>query len=60
MSLLSSIVLPGQPIYLPPRAPVPQVSTGVYERDGRIRGAVIGVPRLEGPVRLPCRLGDPQ
>jgi exosome complex component CSL4 len=54
MPLSSSIVLPGQPIHLPPRTPVPQISTGVYERDGQIRGAVIGVPRLEGPVR--CRL----
>jgi hypothetical protein len=60
MPLSSSIVLPGQPINLPPRTPVPQVRTGVYERDGQIRGAIIGVPRLEGPVRLPRRLQDVQ
>ena len=53
MPLSSSIVLPGQPIHQPLRAPIPQVGTGVYERDGQIRGAVIGVPRLEGPVRSP-------
>ena len=59
---MSSLVLPGQPINLPPRAPVPKVSTGVYERDGQIRGAVIGVPRLEGPVRhrLPRHLAEIQ
>jgi len=60
MPLSSSIVLPGQPINLPPRAPVQQVRTGVYERDGQIRGAVVGVPRFEGPVRLPRRLRNVQ
>src|SRR6266545_4424642 len=46
-----STVLPGQPIVLPPRVPVPQVGAGVYERDGQTRATVIGLPRLDGTVR---------
>jgi len=46
-----STVLPGQPVNLPPRAPVPQIGAGVYERDGQIRATVIGLPQLEGTVR---------
>ncbi len=53
LEMLSSLstVLPGQPIVLSARAPVPQHGTGVYERGGQIRASVIGTPRLEGSVR---------
>ncbi|KAF9651912.1 hypothetical protein BDM02DRAFT_3154057 [Thelephora ganbajun] len=35
--------LPGQPIQIP-RGPTPQLSNGVYSRDGQIRASLAGVP----------------
>jgi len=55
ISMLST-VLPGQPILLPARSPVPQLGPGVYERDGQIRASLLGVPRFEGSVRHLLRL----
>lgn len=51
MSWSFSTALPGQPVVLPPRAPVPQLGTGVYERGGQILASVIGRPQLKGSVR---------
>ncbi|KAF9532043.1 hypothetical protein CPB83DRAFT_760427 [Crepidotus variabilis] len=42
------VVLPGQSVVLPARAPAPQKGTGVYERDGQLRASLFGTPRLEG------------
>jgi hypothetical protein len=50
-STMLSTHLPGQPINFPPKAPHPQIGTGVYERDGQIRASLLGAPRLEGTVR---------
>lgn len=47
-----SLVLPGQSVGLPQRAPAPQKGTGVYERDGQLRASLFGTPRLEGTVRF--------
>ena len=46
----SDLVVPGQPILLP-RAPVPQLGSGIYSRDGLVRASLVGVPSYEGSVR---------
>lgn len=49
-----STLLPGQPVVLPSRAPAPQLGTGIYVRDARIRASLLGVPTLDAAaVRHP-------
>ena len=42
---MTSTLLPGQPIPVP-RGPVPQLGGGTYQRDGRIRASIVGVPHF--------------
>ncbi|KAF9015281.1 hypothetical protein BDQ17DRAFT_1230326 [Cyathus striatus] len=44
----SQLVLPGQPIPVPPRAPAPLLGSGTYARDNLIRASLLGVPRFHG------------
>ncbi|TFK41041.1 hypothetical protein BDQ12DRAFT_678785 [Crucibulum laeve] len=48
MELDASLLLPGQPIHIPARAPAPQLGPGTYSRDAQIRASVLGVPRFQG------------
>ncbi|PPR00646.1 hypothetical protein CVT24_000869 [Panaeolus cyanescens] len=49
-----TIFIPGQPITLPARSPVPELSTGVYQRDGQIRASLSGLPQVDGnKLRIP-------
>lgn len=43
--------LPGQPIQIP-RGPAPQLSNGVYSRDGQVRASLLGVPVYQASVRV--------
>lgn len=43
--------LPGQPIQTP-RGPAPQLSNGVYSRDGQVRASLVGIPVYKASVRL--------
>lgn len=54
--MLSTTVLPGQPIILPPRTPAPQLGPGTYQRDGLVRASLLGVPRINASVRRLGRL----
>ncbi|KAF9056288.1 hypothetical protein BJ165DRAFT_499945 [Panaeolus papilionaceus] len=48
MQTSSTLFIPGQPLNLPPRAPVPELKTGVYVRDGQIRASLCGFPQVNG------------
>lgn len=43
--------LPGQPIQIP-RGPAPQLSNGVYSRDGQVRASLVGAPVYQASVRI--------
>ncbi|KAF7320431.1 Exosome complex component csl4 [Mycena kentingensis (nom. inval.)] len=45
-----SILLPGQPVPLPPSAPIPQFGVGIYSKDGQLRASVVGIPQQDGSV----------
>lgn len=49
--MVSEIILPGQPIPLPPKAPAPQLGRGTYLRDTQIRASLLGIPCFQGTVR---------
>lgn len=48
---MDTLLLPGQPIPLPSRAPVPQIGPGIYQRNGQLRASLLGTPHLQGSVR---------
>ncbi|KAJ6604769.1 hypothetical protein DFH09DRAFT_1123765 [Mycena vulgaris] len=48
--MASTCVLPGQPIPVPPSAPVPQLGGGIYVRDSQLRASLVGIPQQEGAV----------
>jgi exosome complex component CSL4 len=48
--MTTNCVLPGQPIPVPPSAPVPQLGGGIYLRDSQLRASLVGVPQQEGAV----------
>lgn len=50
-SISDTLLLPGQPIPLPARAPAPQLGHGIYERNGQLRASILGIPHFEGSVR---------
>ena len=50
-SISDTLLLPGQPIPLPPRAPAPQLGPGIYERNGQVRASLLGIPQFDGSVR---------
>jgi hypothetical protein len=50
-SISDTLLLPGQPIPLPARAPAPQLGHGIYERNGQLRASLLGIPHFEGSVR---------
>ena len=56
---MSSVLLPGQPIPLPPRAPLPQLGPGAYSRDGIARASLLGQPKIDGSVRVRSTLRPP-
>lgn len=47
----TDLKLPGQPIHIP-RGPAPQVSNGVYSRDGQVRASLVGIPVYDASVRV--------
>lgn len=49
-SISDTLLLPGQPIPLPSRAPAPQLGPGIYERNGQLRASLLGIPHFEGSV----------
>ncbi|MCO5571948.1 hypothetical protein L7F22_025699 [Adiantum nelumboides] len=56
------LVLPGQPLLFPPRAPLPQPGIGAYTRDSQLLASVVGHQRPgEGTIQgLPSRFVVPQ
>ncbi|EJT99795.1 hypothetical protein DACRYDRAFT_55085 [Dacryopinax primogenitus] len=46
---MSDIVLPGQALSLPQRAPLPQTGTGIYNRTC-LRSTIIGIPSTTGSL----------
>jgi exosome complex component CSL4 len=48
----AELKLPGQPIRIP-RGPAPQLSNGVYSREGHVRASLVGIPVYHASVRLP-------
>lgn len=52
---MDSILLPGQPIALPPKAPAPKLGPGAYSRDNEIKASLLGLPKLDGSVRTIAR-----
>jgi exosome complex RNA-binding protein Rrp4 len=49
MLMTDDFKIPGQPISIP-RGPAPQLSAGVYSRDGQIRASLVGVPSYQHAV----------
>lgn len=51
MDVNADLKLPGQPIQIP-RGPAPQLSNGVYPRDGQVRASLVGIPVYQASVRV--------
>lgn len=47
----NDLKLPGQPVQIP-RGPAPQLSNGLYSRDGQVRASLVGVPVYQASVRV--------
>lgn len=47
----ADLKLPGQPIQIP-RGHAPQLSNGVYSRDGQVRASLVGAPVYQASVRV--------
>ncbi|KZO90325.1 hypothetical protein CALVIDRAFT_408785 [Calocera viscosa TUFC12733] len=53
---MSDILLPGQPLPLPPRAPLPLPGPGTYKRGATLRSSLLGLPTISSTasVRAPA------
>ena len=51
MPMDGDLKLPGQPVQIP-RGPAPQLSGGVYSRDGQVRASLVGMPVYQASVRV--------
>lgn len=58
LSMDIDLKLPGQPIQIP-RGPAPQLSNGVYSRDGQVRASLVGAPVYQASVRVHQYLKQP-